>query len=56
MNKKSDFLDPDYPELNKIRFEQRMDHYNKMIKWFVIANILAWPTVTCYLILKWFLI
>lgn len=53
MNSSNDFLDPDYQQLNKMRFEQRMNHYNKMIKWLVVANILAWSGVT-YIVVKWF--
>jgi|GEM_PF-3057881 len=52
MKNKTDFLDPDYPEFNKIRFEQRRNHYDKMIKWLVFVNILAWAGVT-YVVIKW---
>ncbi len=51
MNISNNLLDPDYPELNKIRFEQRMNHYNKMIKWLVVVNVLAWSAVA-YIVLK----
>jgi hypothetical protein len=45
MNTSKDFLDPCYTELNKRWFELRMNHYNRMIKWLVIANIIAWSAV-----------
>lgn len=45
MKNSNDLLDPCYPELNRIRFTQRMHHYNKMIKWLVVVNIVAWLAV-----------
>jgi hypothetical protein len=53
MNTSNDLLDPCYQELNKIRFVQRMNHYNRMIKWLVVVNIVAWLAVV-YILPKCF--
>lgn len=42
---KSNLLDPSYPELNKIWFAQRMNHYHRLITWLVVVNIVAWSAV-----------
>lgn len=52
MKKSNNLLDPCYPEFNKIWFIQRMNHYNKITKWLVVANIVVWSTVAC-IVIKW---
>lgn len=50
MKTSDDLLDPGYPELSKMRFTQRMNHYNRMIKWLIVVNIVAWSAVGYILI------
>jgi hypothetical protein len=51
MNKSNDLVNPCYPELNKIWFTQRMNHYHRMIKWLLVVNIVAWSAVA-YIVIK----
>jgi hypothetical protein len=52
MNTSNDLRDPGYPDPNKVRFTQRVNRYEKMIKWLVIVNIIAW-SVVAYVVLDW---
>jgi hypothetical protein len=51
MIKSNDLLNPCYPELNKIWFAQRMNHYNRLIKWLVAVNVVAW-SAAAYIVVK----
>lgn len=51
MNKSTDLLDPSYPELSKIMFRQRMNHYKKIIAGLVVVNIVGWSAVV-YIVIK----
>lgn len=51
MNTSNDLLNPCYPELNKIGFAQRINHYHRMIKWLVVVNIVAWSAVA-FIVIK----
>jgi hypothetical protein len=51
MNKSNDLLNPCYPELNKIWFAQRMNHYNRLIKCLVAVNVVGWSAVA-YIVVK----
>lgn len=41
-----------YPGLNNMRFIHRMNHYDKIFRWLVVANIVVWP-VAIYTLIKW---
>jgi hypothetical protein len=51
MNKSTDLLDPCYPELSKLMFRHRMNHYKKIITWLVVVNIVGWSAVA-YIVTK----
>jgi len=51
MNTSNNLLDPSYPELNKVWFAHRMNHYTRIIKWLVVVNIAAWSAVA-YIVTK----
>ncbi|MGE0590247.1 MAG: hypothetical protein AB7O48_16830 [Cyclobacteriaceae bacterium] len=51
MNDTNDFIDPNFPELSKLRFLQRMNGYARIQKWLMVANIVAW-SAAAYIITK----